>query len=235
MSAEPRPVILLEFSDLTPALVREPPNLRRFHDESRVYVTTGEQARAHWVTVHTGLSSAEDELNQKCIWDLASDQGLRVWVCGSPQTRYQLPLNGCVLPDASTSAVPPHPVDLLPYLRLTQVKQRWDLFRSYYRRMRPHLATFFVENDYPELDALVGGFLRLAGTDVTLVLLTAGGLCWIRTPDRTHVVADEKVPLRALAPTVLRLLGVPIPARMTGRPLLGERVHESARRIATLV
>ncbi|HEX9349022.1 MAG TPA: hypothetical protein VF919_15725 [Gemmatimonadales bacterium] len=235
MSAEPRPVILLEFSDLTPALVREPPNLRRFHDESRVYVTTGEQARAHWVTVHTGLSSAEDELNQKCIWDLASDQGLRVWVCGSPQTRYHLPLNGCVLPDASTSAVPPHPVDLLPYLRLTQVKQRWDLFRSYYRRMRPHLATFFVENDYPELDALVGGFLRLAGTDVTLVLLTAGGLCWIRTPDRTHVVADEKVPLRALAPTVLRLLGVPIPACMTGRPLLGERAHESARRIATLV
>ncbi len=238
--AEPRPVILLEFSELTPALVREPPNLRRFRAESRVYVTTGEEACAHWVTVHTGLPSAEDELSQKCIWDLASDQGLRVWVCGSPQTRYQLPLNGCVVPDASTSAVPPHPVDLLPYLRLTQVKQRWDLFRSYYRRMRPHLATFFVGNDYPELDALVGRFLRLAGTDVTLVLVAAGaegagGFCWIRTPDRTHVVADEKVPLRALAPTVLRLLGIPIPARMTAQPLLRERAHESARRIATLV
>lgn len=236
MPTQPRPVILLEFNELTPALVRQLPNIRRFRAESRVYVTDAEESGAHWVTVHTGLPSSEDASNQKCIWDLASDHGLRVWVCGSPQTRYQLPLNGCVLPDAATSAPPvaPHPIDLLPYLRLVPSK-RWNLFRSYYRRMRPHLATFFVENDDPELDALVGRFLRLAGTEVTLVLVTAGGLCWIRTPDRTHVVAEERVPLRALAPTVLRLLGVPIPARMTAQPLLGERAHESARRVATLV
>jgi len=235
MRAQPRPVILLEFSDLTAALIHEPPNLRRLRAESRAYVSTAEKPSAHWVTVHTGLPSAEDELNQKCIWDLASDHGLRVWVCGSPQTRYQLPLNGCVLPDASTSAVAPHPIDLLPYVRLGQGEPRWKLFRSYYRRMRPHLATFFVENDCPELDRLVGRFLHLAGTDVTLVLVTAGGLCWIRTPDRTHVVAEEKMPLRALAPTVLRLLGVPIPARMTAQPLLGQRAHESGSRVATLV
>lgn len=235
MRTQPRPVILLEFSEITPALARELPNLRRFRAESRVYVTSVEDAGAHWVTVHTGLPFAEDELSQKCIWDLASDHGLRVWVCGSPQTRYQLPLNGCVLPDVSTSAIAPHPVDLLPYLRVAQGKPRWDLFRSYYRRMRPHLATFFVEHDYLELDTLVGRFLRVAGADVTLLLVTAGGLCWIRTPDRTHVVAEEKVPLRALAPTVLRLLGVPIPARMTAQPLLGERAYESGRRIATLV
>ena len=459
-----RPVIILEFNELTPTLIHEfmaagkLPNFRRIHAESHVYITDAQEEQKNlepwiqWVTVHTGLSFAEHglselnqghRLNQKCIWDLASDAGLRVWVCGSMNTRYDLPLNGCVLPDPWTTAIPPYPPELLPYVRFVQsnvqehtrdrvalsgkayleflgfmvrhglsastagaivrqlVRERlghgrwqrpaildklqWDVFRSYYRRMRPHLSTFFVNSTahlqhmywrnmdpgafeiqpsekeqeelagavlygYQEMDALLGRFLRLAGRDATLVLCTAlgqqpcliyeskggktfyrpndfksllefagvtadvemsplmseefqvickdeaaareverglaqlqvdgtpalrverigatlrsgcsifrqlpreavlriensdrvspfydlfyqgaglksgmhhpDGFCWIRTPDRTQSVAVDRVPLRAVAPTVLQLLGVPIPAGMTAEPLLGER------------
>lgn len=47
------------------------------------------------------------------------------------------------------------------------------------------------------------------------------GMLWIRGPDRSHSVAAEKVPLRAIAPTILRLLGVAAPDAMTADPLIG--------------
>ena len=46
------------------------------------------------------------------------------------------------------------------------------------------------------------------------------GICWIRRPDRSHRVHAGKVPLAAVAPTVLRLLGVEIPRSMTASPLV---------------
>src|SRR5882762_7760100 len=136
-----KPVIILEFNELTPTLIHEfmaagkLPNFRRIHAESHVYITDAQEEQKNlepwiqWVTVHTGLSFAEHglselnqghRLNQKCIWDLASDAGLRVWVCGSMNTRYDLPLNGCVLPDPWTTAIPPYPPELLPYVRFVQ-------------------------------------------------------------------------------------------------------------------
>lgn len=46
------------------------------------------------------------------------------------------------------------------------------------------------------------------------------GIFWVRTPQRQHYFAPEKVPLRAVAPTVLDLLGMEKPAFMKANPLL---------------
>lgn len=60
------------------------------------------------VTVHSGLSyrehqiytlSAGHTLKQQCFWDVLSEHGRRVWVCGSMNIRYDQPINGLVLPD----------------------------------------------------------------------------------------------------------------------------------------
>ena len=467
---------MLEFNELTPTLVHrfmaagKLPNFRRFYSEARAYTTDAEEAQENlepwiqWVTVHTGLSFAEHgvsalneghKLESKCIWDLASDAGLRVWVCGSMNTRYDLPLNGSVLPDPWTTDTAPYPAELLPYFRFVQRhvqehtndrvplsrkayldflgfmvrhglsaatvgaiarqllrertgrgrwrraaildKLQWDVFRYYYHRMRPAFATYFVNSTahlqhmywrnmepeafhiqpasgeqeelagavlfgYQEMDALLGRFLRLAGRDVTLVLCTAlgqqpcltyeeqggktfyrphrfepvldfagvapgaqvsplmseefhvicgdeasareaerrlqalqvdgtralhaqrtgatilsgcaihrqlprdamlrtadgdrgclffdlfyqgeglksgmhhpDGFCWIRTPERTHDIITEKVPLRAVAPTILGMLGVSAPARMTAEPLSRERADDALRGVAAAV
>jgi hypothetical protein len=45
------------------------------------------------------------------------------------------------------------------------------------------------------------------------------GLLWIRTPSRRHVVRAERVSLRAVAPTMLSLLGLARPASMSAQPL----------------
>jgi hypothetical protein len=47
------------------------------------------------------------------------------------------------------------------------------------------------------------------------------GMLWIRLPDRSHAVARERVPLTAVAPTILRLLDVTPPASMQTDDLLG--------------
>ncbi len=46
------------------------------------------------------------------------------------------------------------------------------------------------------------------------------GLLWIRTPDARHVAHAEKVPLTAIAPTVLGLLDVDVPPTMREKPLV---------------
>src|SRR5687768_9819058 len=113
-------VILLEFNELTPSLLHqfiqqgELPNFERFYRESIVYTTDAEETGEtlnpwiQWVTVHSGLSYEEHgvfELNEghkltkPCVWDLLSSEGYRVWVCGSMNVKYDVPLNGHVLPD----------------------------------------------------------------------------------------------------------------------------------------
>jgi hypothetical protein len=41
------------------------------------------------------------------------------------------------------------------------------------------------------------------------------GMLWIRTPQHRHVVHDQKVPLRSIAPTILQHFGVAVPAYMS--------------------
>ncbi len=218
-------VILLEFNELTPALVErfiragKLPNFDRFYRESRVYITDAEETQdklnpwIQWVTVHSGLSFAEHgvfhlgdghKLKRKCVWDLLSDAGLPVWVCGSMNPRFDQPLRGFLLPDPWTTTVAPYPDELLPYFRFVQrnvqehtndhvplsraeqatfvafmvkhglsmgtvgsigrqlIRERvagkrwkravlldqlqWDVFRHYYRKLRPAFATFFLNS-----------------------------------------------------------------------------------------
>ena len=152
-----RKVIVLEFNELVPALVDrfiaegKLPNFRRLRDEAIVAVTdAGEQPPAlepwiQWVTVHTGLSYAEHrvfdlddgpKLAAPRIWDLASDAGRSVWICGSMNAGVRsADIDGLVLPDPWASAAKPLPPGLFePYL---------DLVRAYvqeYTRARPPVS-----------------------------------------------------------------------------------------------
>lgn len=120
MASTPASVILIEFNELTPKLIDKfigsghLPNFQRFYRESLVYVTDAEEEGnnlnpwVQWVTVHSSLSAQEHgitelseghKLQTKAVWDILSETGLRVFVCGSMNARYDKPLNGCLLPD----------------------------------------------------------------------------------------------------------------------------------------
>jgi hypothetical protein len=46
------------------------------------------------------------------------------------------------------------------------------------------------------------------------------GMLWIRTPERCHAVHTERTSLRSIAPTVLQLLNIPVPACMRAKSLV---------------
>ena len=150
-------VIVLEFNELVPALVDRfiaqghLPNFKRLRAEAIVAVTdAGEAPPAlepwiQWVTVHTGLPYAEHKvfdlddgpkLKAPRIWDLASDAGRSVWICGSMNAGVRSEqIDGLVLPDPWASSAKPLPPGLFePYL---------DLVRAYvqeYTRARPAVS-----------------------------------------------------------------------------------------------
>jgi hypothetical protein len=124
------PVIVLEFNELSPALMETfiaqgyLPNFKRLRDEAQVFTTDAEEAAPNlnpwiqWVTFHSGLSFDEHgifhlgdghKLPVKSLWDMISDSGKSVWVCGSMNIKYDLPIRGAVVPDPWTNGVRPHP------------------------------------------------------------------------------------------------------------------------------
>lgn len=134
-------VILLEFNELTPSLMDRfiaqghLPNFKRLHDQSRVFVTDAQEDQHNlepwiqWVTLHTGLSASQhgihnlDEsykLSQPGLWDLLSAAGHHVWICGSMNIKYNLPIRGWILPDAWSSNVAPYPDHLRQYFRFVR-------------------------------------------------------------------------------------------------------------------
>jgi len=140
-AASPSPLVLLEFNELSPILMArfmaegKLPNFRTLHDESHVFTTEAAERAPNlepwiqWINVHAGLDYADHgvfylgeghRLQSKCLWDLFSDHGFRVWVCGSMNVRYDAPMNGYVVPDPWTTHVPPHPPSLAPYFRFVQ-------------------------------------------------------------------------------------------------------------------
>jgi len=121
-------VILIEMNELSPRLMSRfmsegrLPNFQKLYSEAQVYVTDAQEEPPYlepwiqWVTVHSGLSYREHQifhladghtLQQKCLWDTLSEQGQRVWVCGSMNIRYDQPINGMVLPDPWATEVGP--------------------------------------------------------------------------------------------------------------------------------
>jgi len=219
-------VILLEFNELSPKLIEgfmangELPNFRRLRDRAQVFITDAQEAPPNlepwvqWVTVHSGLNYDQHgvfhlgdghRLDRKCLWDILSDEGYRVWVCGSMNQRYDKPINGALIPDPWATQGSPYPESLEPYYKFVRqnvqeytndrvplslrdyarfvtfmlrnglsgrtsfaivrqlVRERfnrrskwrratlldklqWDVFRSHYRRHRPHFSTFFINS-----------------------------------------------------------------------------------------
>ena len=140
MTAGPS-VLLLEFNELSPDLMRQwmeqgrLPNFRRLYSESSVYMTTAEEQPPNlepwiqWVSVHSGLSYREHKvfhlgdghkLQTPRVWDILSDAGYRVWICGSMNTRYSPDLNGALLPDPWAQNLMPRPPSLMPYFRFVR-------------------------------------------------------------------------------------------------------------------
>lgn len=137
------PVLMLEFNELSPTLIQEfmaagkLPHFSRLYQQSSTFVTDAEEKQEalepwiQWVTVHTGLSYDEHGVfllgdGPKCtkprVWDVVSERGLRSWICGSMNLRYEEPFNGLVLPDPWTVGALPHPSDeFTPYLHFVRV------------------------------------------------------------------------------------------------------------------
>src|SRR6187399_1472212 len=115
MNTNHQRVVLLEFNELSPELMDRfidmghLPNFKRFRDQSQVFTTEAAERGwelnpwVQWVTVHSGLNHADhgiielDEgtkLSKKRVWDVVSQAGLPVWICGSMNVAYAKPLNG---------------------------------------------------------------------------------------------------------------------------------------------
>ncbi len=167
MSRQPT-VVVLEFNELTPALIDQfidegkLPHFRQFREQS-IVATTQASERApdlepwiQWVTVHTGLDHAEhglSDLNEghklavPRIWDLVSDAGLPVWVCGSMNVAYRPGLKGCVVPDPWCTKIAPTPAELAIYFEFVQrnvleyTNDRVPLSKADYARFATFMAT----------------------------------------------------------------------------------------------
>jgi hypothetical protein len=134
-------VIMLEFNELTLPLISrfmeegKLPNFQRLYRESQVFTTDAEEDPPNlnpwvqWVTVHCGLPFNEHnifylddghKLKEKCLWDIVSDSGYPVWVCGSMNVRYDAPLNGALIPDPWSSGSMPSPSELVTYYRFVR-------------------------------------------------------------------------------------------------------------------
>jgi len=134
-------VILLEFNELSPLLMRrfmtegKLLNFQRLHDESQVYITTASERPPflepwiQWVNVHSGLTYEDHKIFQldeghrltvPRVWDVLSNEGFRIGICGSMNVRYEPPINGYVLPDPWSTLVEPYPAALKPYFSFVQ-------------------------------------------------------------------------------------------------------------------
>ena len=123
-------VIVLEFNELTPSLVERfmqagrLPGFSKLFSESHTFISDAEERAPNlepwiqWVTVHTGLAFEEHgvfelgdghKLNSPRVWDLASDAGRKVWVCGSMNAGRRGPVKGYILPDPWSVGIEPYP------------------------------------------------------------------------------------------------------------------------------
>jgi hypothetical protein len=135
------PIVLLELNELTPSLMErfilegKLPNFKFLRECSAVFLSQAEERVAtlepwiQWVTVHTGVPCCEHgilnlseghKLHHKCVWEVVSDSGAAVWVCGSMNVHYDQTTRGWILPDPWSTDFPPHPDALQSYFRFVQ-------------------------------------------------------------------------------------------------------------------
>lgn len=124
-------VIMLEFNELSPPLMKDfidrglLPAFRRLRGESVAAVTdAGEEGPClepwiQWTTAHAGRPYSEHRVFKLSdgpqfqgprIWDVVSDAGGTVWICGSMNAAIRRPpINGLLLPDPWASDLRPQP------------------------------------------------------------------------------------------------------------------------------
>ena len=134
-------MIVLEFNELTPALMQrfmsegKLPNFARLYEEGQIYTTTAEEKAPNldpwiqWVTVHSGLNFRDhglERLNEghtlktPRVWDLLAATGRRSWICGSMNIAAARGPEISVLPDPWTTSLQPSPASLAPYFGFVQ-------------------------------------------------------------------------------------------------------------------
>jgi hypothetical protein len=137
----PKPLVLLEFNELVPALVDrfisqgELPNFACLRESCEVFISDAQEQEPYlepwiqWVTVHTGVPYSEHgifrlseghKLRHKSLWDLVSEAGGTVWVCGCMNANRAKGTKGYVLPDPWSADLAPQPEELLPYFHFVQ-------------------------------------------------------------------------------------------------------------------
>jgi len=136
-----RPVILLEFNELCPSLMTEfieqghLPNFKKLRDASAIFTSEAKERAPYlepwiqWINVHTGVPFSEhgvehlgesEKVTQPALWDLISQAGMKVWVCGSMNVHCTSDVTGDILPDPWTAESMTRPAELLVYNRFVR-------------------------------------------------------------------------------------------------------------------
>ncbi len=121
-------LVLLEFNELTPALMDRfiadgsLPNFARLRESCHVFTSDAQEQEPYlepwiqWVTVHTGVPYSEHgifrlseghKLQHRNVWDLVSQRGDPVWICGSMNANRESGTKGYLLPDPWSADLKP--------------------------------------------------------------------------------------------------------------------------------
>jgi hypothetical protein len=134
----PKPIVLLEFNELCPDLMSQfieeghLPNFKKLRDSSAIFTTEAKERAPYlepwiqWINVHTGVPFSEhgverlgesSKVTQPAVWDLLSDAGLKVWICGSMNVHCTSTVEGDLLPDPWSPESMTRPAELMNYNR----------------------------------------------------------------------------------------------------------------------
>ncbi|HTD95885.1 MAG TPA: hypothetical protein VK627_03120 [Edaphobacter sp.] len=130
------PVILLEFNELCPSLMDQfiaqghLPSFKKLRDSSAAFISEAKERPPYlepwvqWINVHTGVPASEHgalhlseghKVTQPAIWDLVSEAGMGVWLCGSMNIHTRAAIKGSILPDPWSSDTAVQPAALQTY------------------------------------------------------------------------------------------------------------------------
>lgn len=111
------------------------PNFKRLRDSSAIFTSEAKEQAPYlepwiqWINVHTGVPYSEhgvmhlgesEKVTQPALWDLISEAGGKVWVCGSMNVHCTSDVTGDILPDPWTAESMTRPAELLTYNRFVR-------------------------------------------------------------------------------------------------------------------
>ena len=135
------PLVLLELNELCPSLMTRfidqghLPNFKTLRDSSANFVSEAKERAPYlepwiqWVNVHTGVPYSEhgvellgdgEKATQPALWDLISEAGKKVWICGSMNVHCTSKVKGDLLPDPWSAESMTRPAELLTYNRFVR-------------------------------------------------------------------------------------------------------------------